>query len=91
MARSVDGLVLAEGAAGLQEFVDEGGFPVVDVGDDGEVADGIGGHEGGKDGLFRGFRKQRFRFSGQTALEQAVEVARDLAQGVAMGVAREYA
>ena len=33
------GLVLTVGAAGLEELVDEGGFPMVNVGDDGEVAD----------------------------------------------------
>ena len=35
----LDLLVLAEGSALFKEFVDEGGFPMVDVGDDGDVTD----------------------------------------------------
>ena len=37
-----DGLVGAEGAGLAEHGVDEGGLAVVDVGDDGDVADGAG-------------------------------------------------
>jgi hypothetical protein len=39
-----DLLVGAESARLLQELVDQGGLPVVDMGDDGDVADIHGGH-----------------------------------------------
>ena len=39
-----DGLVFAVGAAGLKELVDEGGFAMINVGDDGEVSEL--GHDG---------------------------------------------
>ena len=47
-----DGLVFTVSAAGLKELVDEGGLAVVNVGNDGEVAD-IEGH-GIKGGLAAG-------------------------------------
>jgi hypothetical protein len=43
-----DFLVLAEGASLTEELVDEGGLPVVDVGDDGDVADLAGFNHGGR-------------------------------------------
>ena len=41
-----DGFVGAEGAGLAEHGVDEGGLAVVDVGDDGDVADGLGGPRG---------------------------------------------
>ncbi len=50
-----DLLVFAEGAGLAQQLVDEGGLAVVNVGDDGDVADGAGHGEGGKSLKGRGF------------------------------------
>ena len=68
-----DGLVGAERAGLVQQRVDEGGLAVVDVGDDGEVADVgamtqfagvLGGSSGGRRGrLLRGRRMQDFQWS----------------------------
>src|SRR5690606_2070263 len=59
-------LVLAEGAGLAQQLVDEGGLAVVDVGDDGDVADGAG-HGGGKSlkghGFYHGLRRRSMEFS----------------------------
>ena len=45
-----DGLVGAEGTGLTQHGVDEGGFAVVDVRDDGDIADGLGGGCGAHSG-----------------------------------------
>jgi hypothetical protein len=44
-------LVRGERAGLAQQLVDQGGFPVVDVGDDGDVPDSA--HKPGSDALFR--------------------------------------
>ncbi len=63
-----DLLVFAEGAGLAQKLVDEGGLAMIDVGDDGDVANGAG-HGGGQAkslkgrGFYHGLRQRNMEFS----------------------------